>query len=95
MKTVLIVTLAAFSSQTVPPKNLAGAEFPCSYEKGTPNTGSVKFHETVGDVTFFTGDVQIRSANVLIRADSARCEADGDCKLSGAVTVTLAPSEQK
>ena len=86
---IVIGAVAFGHAQTEAPKNLAGAEFPCIYTKPpTPFQLTAKFLETIGDATFAT-NIEIRSDNMTIRSENAVCHGDGECELTGKVTVTL------
>jgi hypothetical protein len=90
---VVIATVALSHAQTEAPRNLAGAEFPCTYTKpSAPYEMTVKFLETINGETFATG-FQVRSDNVTIRSENAVCRAGGECELTGNVTLTLTPQK--
>ena len=57
-------------AQTDPPKNFAGADFPCTYNKPITHNIKAKFLETINDVTFAT-NFEIESGNMILRADTA------------------------
>jgi hypothetical protein len=75
-------------AQTDAPKNSAGAEFPCTYNKPITHNITAKFFETINDAIFAT-NFQIESGNMILRAETAVCEPDGECELRGKVTVNL------
>lgn len=79
-------------AQTEGPRNLAGADFPCTYNKPITQKTTAKFLETINDVTFATG-FEIQSGSMILRAESAMCQANGECALTGKVTVTLSAQQ--
>lgn len=86
---IMVGAVMLSDAQTTAPTNLAGAEFPCNYHQPGPNVTTAKFLETVNDVTFLTGNVEVRRSNIIVRADSAICQPNGECELNGKVTMTL------
>jgi hypothetical protein len=76
-------------AQTEPPKNLAGVDFPCTYNKPTTHNITAKFIETINDATFAT-NFQIETGNMILRAETAVCQPSGECELTGKVTLNLA-----
>ena len=92
---IVIGTVGFGHAQTEAPKNLAGAEFPCTYTKpASPYRLTAKFFETINDATYATA-LQVQSDNVTIRAENAICHGNGECELSGKVTLTLPSTSQK
>jgi hypothetical protein len=88
---IVMGAVALGHAQIDAPKNLAGAEFPCTYTKpASPYTMTAKFLETIDNATFATG-FQVQSDNVTIRAENAVCHGNGECELTGTVTVTMTP----
>jgi len=86
---IVVGAVALGHAQTEAPKNLVGAEFPCVYTNPpAPHQLTAKFLETIGDATYATG-IEIRSDNLTIRSENAVCHDNGECELSGKVTVTL------
>jgi hypothetical protein len=79
-------------AQTEPPKNLAGVDFPCTYNKPITHNITAKFFETINDATFAT-NFQIESGNMILRAETAVCQPSGECELRGKVTVNLTASK--
>jgi hypothetical protein len=75
-------------AQTEAPRNLAGAEFPCTYTAPQAHKMTADFVETVNEVTFATG-FQIESGTITLRATNARCDAGAECELTGKVTVKM------
>ena len=62
----IVVGAVLGHAQTEPPKNLAGAEFPCIYTKPpAPYQLTAKFLETIGEATYATG-IEIRSDTLII-----------------------------
>jgi hypothetical protein len=89
LQVAVVLGIGIYAYAQTPPTNLAGAEFPCNYSLPEPNTIKAKFFETINDVTFLNGDVEFRRGNTIIRADSAMCNANGECELSGKVKAIL------
>jgi hypothetical protein len=86
---LLIGAVVVVHAQTDPPKNFAGADFPCTYNKPVTHNITSKFLETINDVTFAT-NFQIETGNMILRAETAICQPSGECELRGKVTVNLA-----
>ena len=84
-----LAAVMVIHAQTEPPKNFAGADFPCTYNKPITHNITAKFFETINDVTFAT-NFQIETGNMILRADTAVCQPNGECELRGKVTVNLA-----
>jgi hypothetical protein len=85
---LVVGALIALHAQAEGPKNLAGVDFPCTYNKPITHNITAKFFETINDATFAT-NFQIETGNMILRAETAVCQPSGECELTGKVTVNL------
>ena len=79
-------------AQVDAPKNRAGAEFPCTYNKPVTPSMTAGSLETINGV-IFAKDFRVQSGSMILRAESATCEPTGECTLTGTVSVNLAASK--